>query len=81
MPKLHKRKEESYQRLLKRWNTLPRRVDMILPSMDPNDAYVLGAFINAVKIRMYKVRELTPTTIGNGVSPDQSATVLDMLDI
>jgi hypothetical protein len=29
---------------------LPLKVDMILTSMDPNDVYVLGASINAIKI-------------------------------
>jgi hypothetical protein len=38
--------------LLKRWNTLPLKVEMILTSMDSSDVYVLRAFINAVKIRM-----------------------------
>jgi hypothetical protein len=38
--------------LLKRWNMLPLRVDMILTSMNPRDIYVLRAFINAMKIRM-----------------------------
>jgi hypothetical protein len=38
--------------LLKRWNTLPLKVDMILTSMDPSDVYILGAFINAIKIRI-----------------------------
>jgi hypothetical protein len=56
-------------------------VDMILTSMDPSDAYVFGAFINAIKIKMWKVRELTPTTVGNKESPDQSTTILDRLDI
>jgi hypothetical protein len=38
--------------LLKGWNMLPLEVDMILTSMDPSDAYVFGAFINAIKIKM-----------------------------
>jgi hypothetical protein len=52
MSKVYKRKEEPYQRMLERWNTLPLEVDMILTSMDPSDVYVLRAFINAIKIRM-----------------------------
>jgi hypothetical protein len=38
--------------LLKTWNRLPLKVDMILASMDPSHVYVLGAFVNAIKIRM-----------------------------
>jgi hypothetical protein len=38
--------------LLKRWNTLPLRLDMILSSIDPSDACVLGTSINAMKIKM-----------------------------
>lgn len=38
--------------LLKRWNILPLKVDMILTSMDPSDVCILGASINASKIRM-----------------------------
>jgi hypothetical protein len=38
--------------MLKRWNTLPLKVDMILTSMDRSDVYILGAFINEIKIRM-----------------------------
>jgi hypothetical protein len=67
--------------LLKRWNMLPLEVDMILTSMDPKDIYVLGAFINAIKIRTRKVCELTPTTVGNVERPNQSTTILDRLDI
>jgi hypothetical protein len=37
--------------LLKIWNTLPMKVDMILIDMDPSDVNILGAFINAAKIR------------------------------
>jgi hypothetical protein len=67
--------------LLKRWNTLPLKVDMILTRMDPSDVYELGAFVNTIKIRMHKARELTPTTIGNQESPDQSTVVLDRIAI
>jgi hypothetical protein len=35
----------------------------------------------AIKIRMYKVCKLTPTTISNEESPDQSEPILDRLDI
>jgi hypothetical protein len=37
--------------LLKRWHTFPLKVNMILSSMDPSDVNILGAFINAAKIR------------------------------
>jgi hypothetical protein len=59
----------------------PPKVDRILTSMDPNDVRVLGAFINAIKIRKYKDRQLTETTVGTGQSPDQSTTVLETLVI
>jgi hypothetical protein len=36
--------------LLKGWSMLPLKVDMILTSMNPGDAYVLGAIIIAIKI-------------------------------
>jgi hypothetical protein len=45
-------KEEPYQRMLERWNTLLMEVDMIMASMHPGDVYVLRAFIDAIKIRM-----------------------------
>jgi hypothetical protein len=38
--------------LLKRWNMLLLKVNMILTSTDPSDVYVLEAFINAIKKRM-----------------------------
>jgi hypothetical protein len=43
-------KKGETQRIAKRWNTLPPKVD--ITSMDLNDVYVLGAFIIAIKIRM-----------------------------
>jgi hypothetical protein len=54
---------------------------MILTGMDPSDVCILGAFINAIKISMWKVRELKQTTIGNDESLDQSTIVLDRPDI
>jgi hypothetical protein len=47
-----KEKKNLTKGLLNRWNTLPLKVDMILTSTYPSDVYVLGAFINAIKIRM-----------------------------
>jgi hypothetical protein len=52
MPKVHKRKEDLTKGLLERWNTLPLKMDMILIDMDPSDVNILGAFINAAKLRI-----------------------------
>jgi hypothetical protein len=38
--------------LLERWNTLPLKINVILIDMDPSDVNILGAFINAAKIRI-----------------------------
>jgi hypothetical protein len=38
--------------VLERWNALPLKMDMILIDMDPSDVNILGAFINAAKIRI-----------------------------
>jgi hypothetical protein len=38
--------------LLERWNALPQKMDVILIDMDPSDVNILGAFINAAKIRI-----------------------------
>jgi hypothetical protein len=62
--------------LLERWNMLPLKMDMILIDTDPSDVNILATFSNAAKIRIYRVRELTPTIVGGRESPDRDAAVL-----
>jgi hypothetical protein len=72
MSKVRKKgKKKPTKGLLKRWNTHPLNVNMILSSMDPSDVYVLGASVNAFEVSI--VTDLIHALPGNS-SATQSNT-------
>jgi hypothetical protein len=79
--KFTKERKNLTEVLIKRYNRLPLKVDMILTSMDSSDVYVLRAFVTTLKIKITKVPELTPTTVGNEESLKESIRVLHKIDM